>query len=377
MAKVFICYRRVDSGDAGRLQAHLRHVPGIELQFDINTIHAGEDFVDKLNAELAAADLMIVVISKTWVDALKARQDSSPEDFVELEVSTALRRRIPILPVRVQSAPPPTALELPGSMKGLATIQSIELRHERYDDDVAFLIGRLRDLLGLPSTSPLPADQSARLTMLLAHLERLRTAGSWATTLLWAAAVVATLAIVDPAARITRQVSPEVADAVTRLNLRPDEAFPGRAASIVAAAPARRGLPDRALQPEARIAGDPRLAAQELSGKVGGFAASAWSFLPDASLRTTSIIAGLAGSVLPASAIGIVLFVRLKGLGLTTDLITWLQSRTATSTRPAGSLARPAPASHVFDAIRRGALHGRPRHSNHGSAACDSTRSPT
>jgi hypothetical protein len=239
-------------------------------------------------------------------------------------------------------------------MKGLATIQSIELRHERYDDDVAFLIGRLRDLLGLPSTSPLPADQSARLTMLLAHLERLRTAGSWATTLLWAAAVVATLAIVDPAARITRQVSPEVADAVTRLNLRPDEAFPGRAASIVAAAPARRGLPDRALQPEARIAGDPRLAAQELSGKVGGFAASAWSFLPDASLRTTSIIAGLAGSVLPASAIGIVLFVRLKGLGLTTDLISWLESRTATSTRPAGSLARPAPASHVFDAIRRG-----------------------
>jgi hypothetical protein len=354
MARVFICYRRVDSGDAGRLQAHLRHLPGIELQFDINSIRGGENFVDKLKEELAAADLMIVVIARTWVDALKAREKSDPEDFVQTEVATALTRGIPILPVRVQGAPTPTASDLPDSMKGLAPIQSLELRHERYDDDLALLIGRLRELLDLPSTGPLPADEAAQLALLQTHLEYLRKTGSWATMTLSALAVIATFVIVEPAVAIATQVSQELADAITRLNLKPDEAFPGTASSVAAADPGGRVLPSATLQSGSRAVGDPALAAQELPEKIGRVVVVAWSFLPAASLTTILSVAGVVGSVLPAGAIAVILFVRLKGRRLAKDLASWFESRRNKASGDPASRVRPAPASHVFEMIRAG-----------------------
>jgi len=354
MAKVFICYRRADAGDAGRLQANLRHLPSIELQFDINSIRGGENFVDKLNEELAAADLMIVVISKTWVDALQARQKSDPEDYVQTEVATALTRGIPILPIRVQGAPAPTASDLPDSMKRLAPIHSLELRHERYDDDLALLIGRLRELLDLPSTGPLLADEAAQLALLQTHLENLRKTGSWATTILWALAVIATFVIVEPAVAVAKRVSQELADAITRLNLRPDEAFPGTASSVVAADPAKRVLPSATPRSGSRAIGDPALAAKELSKQVGSVVVAAWSFLPAASLTTTLSIAGAVGSLLPAGAIAVILFVRIKGRRLAKDLESWFESRRDKSSGEPPSQVPTPPASYVFDMIRAG-----------------------
>jgi hypothetical protein len=97
---------------------------------------------------------MLVVIGPGWIDARDAsgaRRLNNPNDFVRIEVETALNRNIRVIPVLVDGAQPFSEEDLPDALAPLARRQAIRLDHESFHVDV----DRLADAL---SSIVLPAN---------------------------------------------------------------------------------------------------------------------------------------------------------------------------------------------------------------------------
>src|SRR5580693_2788527 len=107
--QIFISYRREEAAyAAGRLfDRLLRRFPKSQIFMDVDRLEAGEDFVEAIDASVASCDVLIAVIGRRWLDASdqggKRRLDN-PEDFVRLEISAALRRRVRVIPVLLDGA---------------------------------------------------------------------------------------------------------------------------------------------------------------------------------------------------------------------------------------------------------------------------------
>ncbi len=90
--------------------------------------------------------MLIALIGTHWLTAAEAngnRRLDNPQDYVRLEVLSALQRKIRVVPVLVQKAAMPTADVLPGPLKPLALHQAVELSETRWDYDTERLIAAL------------------------------------------------------------------------------------------------------------------------------------------------------------------------------------------------------------------------------------------
>lgn len=146
MADIFISYRRQDTrADAGRLYDRLRaHFGDKHVFMDIDDIAPGDNFVEVLNATLAECDVLIALIGPHWADGESgARRLDDPDDFVRVEVATALRRRIPVFPVLVNGSAMPQAQQLPEELSELVSRQALEIDDARFHQDVDRLIAAL------------------------------------------------------------------------------------------------------------------------------------------------------------------------------------------------------------------------------------------
>jgi hypothetical protein len=148
MSTIFISYRREETaGEARALFNELVDKLGEQSVFmDVDNIALGRDFRWVLEERLASCDLVLVLIGRNWADAKNESgqlrlQDSG--DFVRLEISTALKRNIPVTPILVQGARIPAAERLPDDLKDLAYRNGFELSHNRWESDVRELIRRL------------------------------------------------------------------------------------------------------------------------------------------------------------------------------------------------------------------------------------------
>src|SRR5262245_24172821 len=144
MAGIFISYRREDSiAYAGRLYDRLQAHFGKQLVFmDIDTLKPGEDFVEVLQAAVSGCDVLIAIIGKGWLtekDETGHVRLANPEDFVYLEISTALERGIRVIPALVGSAQMPPSTKLPDALKKLARRQAISLSDIDFHQNVASL----------------------------------------------------------------------------------------------------------------------------------------------------------------------------------------------------------------------------------------------
>src|SRR5271155_2652269 len=104
MPGIFISYRRESTAAfAGRLFDRLSTKFGPERTFiDIDMIEPGEDFVEVLERKLADAAALVVLIGRDWLDCKDTHgvpRLENPDDFVRLEVATALRRKVRVIPV--------------------------------------------------------------------------------------------------------------------------------------------------------------------------------------------------------------------------------------------------------------------------------------
>ena len=122
--KIFINYRREDSSAwAGRLSDHLSaHFPQSQIFMDVD-MDLGINFVEEIEKNVGSCDVLIAVIGKHWListDEKRRRRLNNPNDFVRLEIATALKRNIRVIPVLVDGASMPPSGQLPEDLKPLA-----------------------------------------------------------------------------------------------------------------------------------------------------------------------------------------------------------------------------------------------------------------
>lgn len=153
MPSVFISYRRDDSaGEAGRLADALEARFGKDrIWRDVEDIPAGRDFAHEIDNALAQADVLLVVIGRDWLSVRNAagrRRLDDPQDFVRLEIESALTHGLRVLPVLVRGTAMPTEGDLPESLRPLVRIQAHEVSDSRWDYDVGRLMGLLEEARG-------------------------------------------------------------------------------------------------------------------------------------------------------------------------------------------------------------------------------------
>ncbi len=164
MPGIFISYRRIDTvAWAGHLFADLRKSFGASQVFmDINGgIPRGADFEQVLTTALEGCDALLALIGPQWIGCTrsdKTRRLDAPDDWVRNEISTALRRNIPVMPVLLGGASFPGAEELPENLRALRKRQHAEVTDTRWDYDIGELI---KDLIKLTSLRPLDDVVSA------------------------------------------------------------------------------------------------------------------------------------------------------------------------------------------------------------------------
>ena len=169
MANIFISYRRSDSaGHSGRLFDALQRRLGDDNLFrDIEDLEPGVEFPEALNRALSRCEAMLVVIGPSWASASgpDGRRLDKPDDFVRVEVATALTRKdVRVIPVLVGGARMPETTDLPKDLQPLLVRNAIELSDSRWDYDVSRLGDTLAKHLNIGKT-PAVAGKGRRTSI--------------------------------------------------------------------------------------------------------------------------------------------------------------------------------------------------------------------
>lgn len=210
MNHIFISYRREDAADVtGRIHDRLRQHFGEDAIFtDVDKIPLGVDFRAQLDDKVSRCKVLLPVIGRNWLAVKDHRGQprlQDPDDFVRLEIESALRRDIPVIPLLVHGIEMPSKDDLPDSLQELAYRNGTRIRpdpdfHKDMDRLISALEQHLRSLdEGSSDSSAFPprpsgaAEQSAHADLAdLAGLADLYTEGlSWFYTENWDRAVEA------------------------------------------------------------------------------------------------------------------------------------------------------------------------------------------
>jgi hypothetical protein len=150
--QIFISYRHGDSSAwAGRLNDRLlQKFPKTKIFMDVDSLDLGIDFVKEIEGSVGSCEVLIAVIGGRWLTSSnekRRRRLDDPEDFVRIEIATALRRNIRVFPVLVEGASMPKARDLPDDLKALVRQNALEVSHNRFDADLGRLIAALERVL--------------------------------------------------------------------------------------------------------------------------------------------------------------------------------------------------------------------------------------
>jgi YVTN family beta-propeller protein len=158
--KLFICYRREETAaHAGRLYDALVAQFGEPNVFMDIELEPGIDFVDHIREVVGSCHVLLVILGPKWAtlsDGADHARIADREDFVRLEVETALRRSdVRVIPLLVGGARMPHSDELPEPVRGLTRRNAFELSDLRWRYDVGRLVDALAGLLS-DTEAPLP-----------------------------------------------------------------------------------------------------------------------------------------------------------------------------------------------------------------------------
>ena len=165
---IILSYRREDSaGVTGRIFDRLAQELGTDRVFmDIDSMPAGVDFHDHLQEILADCGALLVVVGKSWRSQRKGLQARimDPDDWVRIEVETALERGIPVVPLLIDGASLPTRDQLPESLWPLLRRNALPVDSGR--DFHAQMTRLVRDLrLQIDPASPTSSDLATGKTL--------------------------------------------------------------------------------------------------------------------------------------------------------------------------------------------------------------------
>ncbi len=184
MVPIFISYRREDSAAfSGRLFDRLSEHFGLENVFiDVDTIDMGQDYVKAIEERIAASRIMLVVIGDEWLGTVQRSFRNEVEDFVQVEICTALRLNLKVIPVLISGTRMPGENELPPELAPLARKNAVEVRDSHFHQDVAELISGL-------------TEQGVAEGGLVLNTKRVRRAAGWKLKLGAVAVIILILGI--------------------------------------------------------------------------------------------------------------------------------------------------------------------------------------
>jgi len=173
--RVFISYRRDDArADARSVYQRLQRTLGPDKLFmDVDSIESGRDFRHVIEGYLADTSALLVLIGRNWLTAStdSGRRLDDPGDFVRMEIATAIKRDLPIIPVLIEDAQMPQVADLPVDIRPLAFRQAVRITHEsfandmnRIERDLIALVGRSR---GVPAYAPYAAAAVAAIALIV------------------------------------------------------------------------------------------------------------------------------------------------------------------------------------------------------------------
>lgn len=157
--RIFISYRREETAYAAEwLFASLTERFGSGRVFkDIHEIRPGDNFVLAINQAVGSCDVLLAVIGKEWLTIRgenKKRRLDNPADLVRIEIEAALTRNKRVIPILVDKAMMPRAVDLPGSLADFAHHNAIELSPDQLNHGIDQLIEALNT-----NDTELQADQ--------------------------------------------------------------------------------------------------------------------------------------------------------------------------------------------------------------------------
>ena len=156
MNHIFISYRRDDAGYAtGSINARLRKNYGDDAVFiDVDNIPVGVDFRNHLDEQVGRCNVLFAVIGKKWLSARNKRRLGDSADFLRIEIESALKRNIRVVPLLVQGTKMPSPEDLPDSIREFAFRQGIDIRGvNRYQSSRHLPAVRKIDFHTLPATA--------------------------------------------------------------------------------------------------------------------------------------------------------------------------------------------------------------------------------
>lgn len=161
MRSIFLSYRAVDSVHAtAAISAELAdHFGRVCVFRDHDSLTPGALYPGHIRQALAACDTMLAVIGPHWLAARYpggARCIDDPKDWVRLELITAFRRRVPVVPLLLDQTPLPAPDRLPDDVAALAVSNFWQIRHQTLPADVRGLIEQLD-----PGAAALPARRAS------------------------------------------------------------------------------------------------------------------------------------------------------------------------------------------------------------------------
>jgi hypothetical protein len=162
---VFISYRHDDEPWYARnLHTKLASKFDKERVFlDVDNIDLGVDFAAAIDEELSKCVVLVVVIGKGWLSAADPsgmRRLDDPDDFVRLEIESGLARSIVVIPVLVDGASMPRAVDLPESLRPLARRKGQDMSYARFGSDCQQLISTIERILGTPNKAQAKASDA-------------------------------------------------------------------------------------------------------------------------------------------------------------------------------------------------------------------------
>jgi hypothetical protein len=135
---------------------------------DVDAIQPGRDFRKAIRENVGACSILLAVIGPDWADVRTPEgvlRLENENDYVRLEIATALGRDIPVVPVLVRGAHMPKAEQLPDELRELAYRNSVELTHARWKSDVQVLSQALAphlEAVAEPTSVKAPASPETR-----------------------------------------------------------------------------------------------------------------------------------------------------------------------------------------------------------------------
>jgi len=160
---VFINYRVADQPVAAAAihDALTRRFGSDRVFRDCTSMLAGQHYPSAIRAALESATVLVAIVGPQWLTLTdprtSARLIDRAHDWVRMEISSALCRRIPVIPVMLMDTPENAArltpAQLPDDLRQFATLQAFEFSQRRFGADLDRLAHRLLQLepaLGRP-----------------------------------------------------------------------------------------------------------------------------------------------------------------------------------------------------------------------------------